>query len=760
MTWPKQKIKMKRIYIITLLCLLALKAFAQTGGIKGRVIDATSGQPLVAANVIIQGNAIGVASNSLGNFNINNIEEGDYTLTVSFIGFEKTEHLINIKNGEMAKLDLALLPNALLLEDFEITQNLAQNIATISSLDIQLKPIRTAQDVLKIVPGLFIAQHAGGGKAEQIFLRGFDIDHGTDIALSVDGMPVNMVSHAHGQGYSDLHFVIPETIERVAFDKGPYYAAKGNFNTAGFADFQTKKRLENNLFKTEVGQFGAFRTVGMFNLLSPKSQYDPSLYLATEFFRTDGYFESAQYFNRFNALIKFHQRVNEGQTLEVSASSFTSRWDASGQIPLRAIESGQISRFGAIDDTEGGETARTNLNVSLITDLAHGGTIQNQAFYSQYDFNLVSNFTFFLNDPINGDQITQSESRKIYGSNNQYFNNWDVFGLKASTELGAGFRFDQVDDIRLSRTLQRQTVLSDVARGDLQETNIFVYGEEVLNLSQRLALTTGLRYDFFVFDYTDKLSPKYDRQSVNKGILTPKLSLSYHASNKLNLYAKSGVGYHSNDTRVVVAQNGQEILPKAYGLDLGTLWKPTENLLINLAVWRLNLAQEFVYVGDEGVVEAGGKTRRKGIDLTVRYQITPELYANTDMNFTKPQSVEAAEGQKFIPLAPTFTSIGGLTYKGKSGLSANLSYRLLSDRAANEDNSVTAEGYFLIDAVLGYTVGTFDFGLSIENVLTTEWREAQFETESRLQNETVSVSEIHFTPGTPFQARLSVSYKF
>jgi outer membrane receptor for monomeric catechols len=146
--------------------------------------------------------------------------------------------------------------------------------------------------------------------------------------------------------------------------------------------------------------------------------------------------------------------------------------------------------------------------------------------------------------------------------------------------------------------------------------------------------------------------------------------------------------------------------------------------------------------------------------LTVRYQITPELYANTDMNFTKPQSVEAAEGQKFIPLAPTFTSIGGLTYKGKSGLSANLSYRLLSDRAANEDNSVTAEGYFLIDAVLGYTVGTFDFGLSIENVLNTEWREAQFETESRLQNETVSVSEIHFTPGTPFQARLSVSYKF
>lgn len=760
MTLPNQKIIMKHIYIIILLSILSIKVSSQTGNLRGRVFDATSGQPLVGANIILEEQELGVASNNLGNFSINNIQEGAYTLTISFIGFEKIEQAINVKSGEIAKLDLAMFPTALLLEDFEITQNLAQNVSTISSLDIQLKPIRSSQDVLKIVPGLFIAQHAGGGKAEQIFLRGFDIDHGTDITLSVDGMPVNMVSHAHGQGYSDLHFVIPETIERVAFDKGPYYASKGNFNTAGFADFQTKKRLETNLLKTEAGQFGTLRTVGMFNLLNPKKQNDPSLYLATEFFRTDGYFESPQYFNRFNALLKYHQRVNENQTIEVSASSFTSRWDASGQIPLRAIESGQISRFGAIDDTEGGKTARTNLNVSLITDLPDGGTIQNQVFYSQYDFNLVSNFTFFLNDPINGDQITQSESRKIYGSNNQYFNNWNVLGLKASTELGAGFRFDQVDDIRLSRTLQRQTVLSDLARGDIQETNIFVYGEEVLNLSQKLALTTGIRYDFFTFDYTNRLSPNYDRQLENKGILTPKFSLSYQAAKDLNFYAKSGIGYHSNDTRVVVAQNGEEILPKAYGLDLGTLWKPTDNLLINLAVWRLNLAQEFVYVGDEGVVEAGGKTKRQGIDLTVRYQITRKLYANTDLNFTNPESVDDTEGQNFIPLAPTFTSIGGLTYEGNSGLRASLNYRFLDDRAANEDYSVTAKGYFLLDAVVNYKLGAFDLGLSIENVLDTEWREAQFDTESRLQNESASVSEIHFTPGTPFQARLSVAVKF
>lgn len=484
------------------------------------------------------------------------------------------------------------------------------------------------------------------------------------------------------------------------------------------------------------------------------------MYLATEYFRTDGYFNSSQNFNRFNTLLKYDQRISDNKTIEISASAFTSSWDASGQIPVRAIESGQIDRFGAIDDTEGGETSRINLNANVITDLSDGGIMQNQVFFSKYDFMLVSNFTFFLNDPVNGDQITQWEDRNIYGTNNSYWNNWNLFGLEASTEFGAGLRFDQTDDTRLSRTLNRKEVLSDLARGDIQETNIYAYAEEQLSLSKRLSLTAGLRYDFFTFDYVDALTPQYNRQVVNKGILTPKLKLSYEAANNFNLYVKTGVGYHSNDTRVVVAQNGDEILPKAYGLDVGTLWKPTQNLLVNLAVWRLDLDQEFVFVGDEGIVEAGGKTQRQGIDLTLRYQISPRLYANMDMNFTDPESVDEAEGQNYIPLAPTFTSIGGLNFEGNKGFRGSLRYRYLDDRAANEDNSVIAEGYFLMDAILNYAMGSFDFGLSVENILNAEWREAQFETESRLRNEAQSVSEIHFTPGTPFQARLSVAVKF
>ncbi|MBO6762655.1 MAG: carboxypeptidase-like regulatory domain-containing protein, partial [Roseivirga sp.] len=283
-----------------LLCLIFLASgtlgYAQTNMVQGTVLNAETNETLPGSNVYIKELEIGTSANALGSFRFEELNSGTYTMEVSFVGFAKRSVQVQVQSGTNQKLQIALQPSSIQMEDVVVTQNLDQNSNTISAVDIQFRPINTSQDVLKIVPGLFIAQHAGGGKAEQIFLRGFDIDHGTDIELNVDGMPVNMVSHAHGQGYSDLHFVIPETIEQVDFDKGPYYAKQGNFNTAGYANFFTKRRLSESMFKVEGGQFGTFRTVGLFNLLKAQKTEDPSLYLATEFFRTDGYFESPQYF--------------------------------------------------------------------------------------------------------------------------------------------------------------------------------------------------------------------------------------------------------------------------------------------------------------------------------------------------------------------------------------------------------------------------------------------------------------------------------
>lgn len=747
-----------RSYILTIcIALIGFQAFAQKGLVTGTIVDAT-GEPLIGANVLLVEAAQGSPTNKLGKFFLDNIESGKYQLQVSFVGFEKYTEEILIDDRQKTEIEIALSPINLSLKDIEVRPSLAQNQSQISAVDINLKPIKSSQDILQIVPGLFIAQHAGGGKAEQIFLRGFDIDHGTDIALSVDGMPVNMVSHAHGQGYSDLHFVIPETIEKVAFDKGPYYADQGNLNTAGFASFSTKKRLNNSLVKIEGGQFNSFRGVGLFNLLAPSNKkYDPSLYLATEYAISDGYFESPQNFNRFNALLKYNQRINKRNTLEVSASAFRSRWNASGQVPQRAIDSGLITRFGAIDDTEGGNTSRYNFNTRLTSEFNDGSFIENQFFVSKYDFNLVSNFTFFLNDPVFGDQITQSENRTILGSKHNYWSNWPLLGLDASTEIGVGFRHDIINDNRLSRTFQKETVLENLAFGDIRESNIFLFAEEQVSLSNNLELTTGLRYDWFSFGYADKLSASQPK--VTQGIFSPKLKLSYALNPSLNLFVKSGIGFHSNDSRVVVARSGEQILPKAYGLDLGSIWKPSDRLIVNLALWRLNLDQEFVYVGDEGIVEAGGKTTRQGVEMGLRYQFTPSLYASMDVNYTDPRAVEEAEGQQYIPLAPTFTSIGSLIYDSKKRFRGSLSYRLLGDRSANENRSLIADGYFLLDMNMNYQLGRFEIGLSIENLLNRKWKEAQFETESRLFSESTPVSEIHFTPGTPFQARLSLGIK-
>ncbi|OEK02150.1 TonB-dependent receptor [Roseivirga sp. 4D4] len=747
-----------RSYILTLcIALFGFQALAQKGQVTGTIVDA-QGEPLVGANVVLVEAAQGSPTDRMGKFYLNNVDSGKYQLQVSFIGFEKYTEEIIINDREKTEIEVTLSRANLELKDVRIMPGLDQNQSQISAIDIGLRPIKSSQDVLQIVPGLFIAQHAGGGKAEQIFLRGFDIDHGTDIALTVDGMPVNMVSHAHGQGYSDLHFVIPETIERVAFDKGPYYTDQGNLNTAGFAAFSTKKRISESSIKLEGGQFNTFRGVGLFNLITPSNEkYAPSLYLASEYSISDGYFESPQNFNRFNSLLKFNQRLNDRNTLEISASAFSSRWSASGQIPQRAIDSGRISRFGAIDDTEGGKTSRYNLNAQLVSEFNDGSFIENQIFLSRYDFNLVSNFTFFLNDPVFGDQITQSEKRTMLGSRHTYWTDWSLLGRDASTELGIGFRHDIIDDNRLSRTFQKNTILEDLAFGDIRETNLYLFAEEQVSLTNKLELTTGVRYDWFSFSYADKLATS--QPDVNQGIFSPKLKLSYTVNPSLNLFVKSGVGFHSNDSRVVVARSGEQILPKAYGLDVGSIWKPSDKLLVNLAFWRLNLDQEFVYVGDEGIVEAGGKTTRQGIELGLRYQFTPGLYASMDVNYTDPRSVEEAEGQQYIPLAPTFTSIGSIIYDTKKRFSGSLSYRLLGDRSANEDRSLIADGYFLLDMTMNYRVGRFDIGLSIENLLNREWKEAQFETESRLFSEAAPVSEIHFTPGTPFQARISLGIK-
>ncbi|MFT4062143.1 MAG: TonB-dependent receptor [Edaphocola sp.] len=681
-------------------------------------------------------------------------------ITVSGLHFDTETFEFDTLEKKNGIAYIYLLPKALNLDAVTITSTKNSEIfRTISHLDIHLRPIDNSQDVLRSVPGLFIGQHAGGGKAEQLFIRGFDIDHGTDVAVSVDGMPVNMPSHAHGQGYADLHFVIPELIENVNFNKGPYFADKGNFATAAFVDFKTKDYLENNFAKIEVGQFDTYRGVLGYDFLNHKKNGgNQSLYFAGEANFTNGYFDNPQNFNRLNGTLKYYGKISENNFLSATITGFHSKWNASGQIPDRAVESGLIGWFGAIDPNEGGETSRYNANIKLASYLKNGGKLTNQFFYSKYDFNLFSDFTFFLNDTVNGDQIQQKENRNIYGVNSVYEKSSKIGNVETETNAGIQFRYDDVQDIQLNHTKNRTELLERLKYGNVNEANFGAFWSQKFRFENGISITPGLRYDYFNNQYDDFLENKYYKSESQ--ILSPKLNINYNLNRNVELYTYFGKGFHSNDTRVAVLENGKKVLPPALGSDLGGIFKIGKKFLLQTAVWYLWLDQEFVYVGDEAVVEESGKTERYGLDVSARYEIVNHLFADFNLSWAHPKSLGVPKEESYIPLAPKLVSTGGITYKKEEGFNGSLRYRLMGDRPANEDNSVVAKGYFICDAVLNYTTKKWEIGASVQNIFNTKWKETQFDTESRLYNEANSVSEIHFTPGTPFFGKLSFTYFF
>ena len=676
------------------------------------------------------------------------------SLYVSAIGYKQMVYLVDSSH---VSFNIRLDRYAVELAQINVT---SQRLLTeVMSVDLKMIPVNTAQDLLRKIPGLFIAQHAGGGKAEQIFFRGFDDDHGTDIAVSVDGMPVNMVSHAHGQGYADLHFVIPETVKDIDFGKGAYYADKGDFNTGGYVNLKTYDKMDNSSVKIEGGAFNTIRTMAILNILNENNnQNRRNMYIAGEYGYTNGPFNISQNFNRLNLFLKYNEWLNDKSYLNIQTSTFNSKWNASGQIPERAVEEGIISRWGSIDQTEGGNTGRTNVLINFKNILSKSEKWESTFFYTYYQFCLFSNFTFYLNDHVNGDEIEQKESRNIYGMMNQYIKNYYFDNSSLVWKSGFGFRYDDIGDVDLNHVYHRYTLLNRLSSASIGETNLYAYASGEW-LSEKWAVNPALRLDYLIFGMDDKLSSNSEQNAI-KARLTPKLNIFYNFNKKYQLYLKSGMGFHSNDARVVIAQNGKNTLPYSIGGDLGTVLKPFPNLLMQSSLWYLYLQQEFVYVGDEAVIEPSGKSRRCGVDLSTRYQPLKWLYMDADCSYAHPRFSEEPKGKNYIPLAPIFTVTGGISVKLNSGFSTTLRYRYMADRPGNEDYSATASGYFVNDLALSYTLKGWEVNVQIQNLFNVEWNEAQFFTETRLQNEIQPYSDMCFTPGYPFFLKAGIKHSF
>ena len=734
--------------------------------VRGIVRDSRLQTALASAVVTIENTAFFAETDDKGQFEMT-VPSGKYTLVVQSSAYE-TRRLDVVADDETIELDIAISLLTIHITEVLVKADKPRSAAsslTLNALDFELRPRNSAQDMLRLAPGIFIAQHAGGGKAEQIFVRGFDADHGTDIAGSVDGLPANMVSHGHGQGYMDLHFVIPETVRSMDVFKGPYFAEFGDFATAAAVRFNTFDELPNNLVQFEVGStptargLSSGRALVMYQL--PVQHTRISSYLAAELLRAPGYFERDQHFIRQNIFSKTTYRLSALSSVSFTVSGFGSSWDASGQVPERAINQGLITRFGSIDPTEGGTTQRRN------TALAYRyadevNTLEVTAYQSQYRFKLYSNFTFFLDNPDTGDGIEQTDDRQISGMNGQ-FSRRHKFG---KTTVGVGYRADHIQN-GLYRQ-QYRTRLAATAEATIQEQSVSAFVKNQWQVTNRFRAELGLRSDYFVFDVEDVLAGKTNGQIGISGynyqtLISPKLDLAYDLG-RAKLFLNAGRGFHSNDARSVVRNQTQHRLPSAWGAELGAQWT-YRGVLLSSALWWMDLENELVYIGDAGQTEDKGASRRVGIDISGRAQIAKKLYFDADINLSESTFLVTAFGNptetdNLVPLAPRLTATGGFAYKGNKGLEAALRVRHLAARAANEDASIQARGYTVVDANLMYQIKAYRIGISIENLLNTVWNEAQFATESRLQNEAQPTEEIHFTPGTPVAIKLMLGYKF
>ncbi len=735
--------------IYSFLLLVCIPFLGHAATVEGTVRD-EFGDPVVGATATLLNAGVHEHTDADGHFAFEDVTDPD-TLLVEALGYTLLRQSITA-TGQL--LQLSLKPLAVDLGAVTIRPEL--DAATeVAQVDLATQPYTSGQELLRLVPGMVIGQHAGGGKAEQLFLRGFDIDHGTDVAINVDGMPVNMVSHAHGQGYADLHWLIPETVERVDYEKGPYDARAGNFATAASIDFTTKRRLAENRLQVETGSFNYLRGLGLFELLDKPGA---DAYGAVEYLRNDGPFESPQGLQRLNAFAKTNFRLGTHTNLTASASHFTSSWTASGQVPQRAIDDGSIGRFGAIDDTEGGSTSRSNAQLALNRSVGSEGDFRASAYLTRYAFELYSNFTFFLEDPVNGDQIRQRERRWLGGGELAYatpvLRSLGDFAL----ESGLGTRNDATSGSELTRTRDRTIDLVPIRRGDIAEQNQYAYSELAWTLGKWHA-TAGARLDHTRFAYTDKLERPTPR-SANATSLNPKFRLSYAANKQLQVFAKAGSGYHANDARLIAGGSARTFMPKARGVDLGANWKPTEHVLFTGAVWGLRSEQEFVYVGDAGVVEPSGRSQRIGVDLGTRVAVRESVYAGLDVNLAHARSIDEPGGADRIPLAPPLTSLAYLIYDPARGFTGSARFRFVGDRPANEDYTLTAEGYGVVDLTLGYRWRRVTLTGILDNALDAAWNETQFATESRLASEPASVEKIHFTPGAPRSFRVRLGWAF
>jgi len=624
--------------------------------------------------------------------------------------------------------------------------------------DFENKPLSRVGELVENVPGVIATQHSGTGKANQYFLRGFNLDHGTDFAGFVDGVPVNMRTHGHGQGYLDLNFLIPELVERIDYRKGPYFADVGDFSAAGTVQFTTASRLARPIVEATVGMYGYYRALAA----GSAGVGDGDLLVAIDGTRSNGPWDLDEDLKKVNGLFKLSQGTKD-HGWSLGFTGYHATWNATDQVPERAIASGLISRWGTIDPALGGRTTRLGLTANATL----GGTRLN-AYALYYDFRLTSNFTYFLNDPVNGDEFQQADRRGVFGGSVRHdFAPVPLGGVPVMFAVGGDARWDHIGTIGLYSSIAGAR--SDTVRQDkVDEYSGALFAEGTAALTGRLRLTLGLRGDIYGYDVEARTLP------VNSGkgsdaLLSPKVALAWRAADHLEFYANYGESFHSNDVRGasirVDPATGDpaervQVLVKARGAELGARVE-TPRFTASLVGFWLNLGSELVFVGDGGTTEPNDATRRYGVEGSLFWRPTGWLTLDASAAATHARFHGVAPGATFIPNAVSNVISAGAAVDFGKGLSASLRLRHFGAAPLIEDDSVRSDPTTLVNLGAYYTRGRIKLGLDVLNLSDAKDADITYFYASRLQGEPADgVEDRHIHPVEPRQVRASIGYAF
>ena len=606
----------------------------------------------------------------------------------------------------------------------------------VGRIDLETRPILRAGEALEAVPGMIATQHSGSGKANQYFLRGFNLDHGTDFATWLDGMPLNFVTHGHGQGYTDLNFLIPETIEAIEYAKGSYRVFDGDFSAAGSARIKLADTFEYGRAKASIGEHDNFR----FLLADAQSVGEGKLVYALERETNDGPWDLPEDLDKSNGMIRFVQEGTYRNT-SLTLMGYQSVWNSTDQIPERAIDSGLITDLGHIDDTVGGTSSRYSLSARHIHDNGDS-IIRVSAYLVYYDMDLWSNFTYFLEDPINGDQFEQTDRRLTHGlTASQTLNARTLFDKEIEQTYGVDIRYDAIDQVGLHYTFERERI-GTTRQDQVDQLGAGAFYEAHVQWYPRLKTVAGLRGDFVHADVDSQLAA--NSGSVDDFMANPKLTAIYTPNESSELYASGGYGFHSNDARGATQHidpidgspsEAVDPLVRSTGYELGIRKEWSRMANTSISAWQLDLDSELVYVGDAGSTEASRPSSRKGIEIASYFAPQEWLTFDFDLAFTDARYTDADPAGNEIPGALNRVSSAGANVNLPSGWLGTLRYRHFGERPLIEDNTVRSDAFHSFNLRIGYRAECWQASIDWINLFDSDDADIAYAYESRLPGE-------------------------